>query len=65
VRVAQLVRREASPHADLAGCARLVRELAAIKGTQRWTELIYCRDRTGPATRAALRAPITATTSTE
>ena len=45
-------------------CADLVRELAAVTGPTRSTELIYCWDPDGPPTRAASPAPTTATTST-
>ena len=45
-------------------CADLVRELAALDGPLRATELIYCWDPDGPPTPAASRAPTTATTST-
>src|SRR5215217_6514555 len=45
-------------------CAKLVRELAAVQGPLRSTELIYCWDADGPADPRGLRAPITATTST-
>ena len=45
-------------------CAALVRELAAVNGPMRSTELIYCWDPDGRRTRAASPAPITATTST-
>ncbi len=44
-------------------CADLVRELAAVTGPLRSTELIYCWDPDGPPTRAASPAPTTATTS--
>jgi hypothetical protein len=45
-------------------CAQLVRELVAVEGPWRSTELIYCWIPTGPPTRAASRVLITATTST-
>jgi hypothetical protein len=45
-------------------CAQLVRELAAVEGRLRSTELIYCWDTTGRPIRAASRALTTATTST-
>jgi hypothetical protein len=45
-------------------CADLLRELAAIEGDLRSTELIYCWDPDGPADPRGFAAPITATTST-
>ena len=50
--------------ARFGACADLVRELAAVTGPTRSTELIYCWDPDGPPTRAASPAPTTATTST-
>ena len=38
-----------SKRASAAPCARLVRELAAVEGPLRSTELIYCWDPDGPA----------------
>ena len=44
-------------------CADLLRELVAMSGPLRSTELIYCWDPDGPAIRVASRVRITATTS--
>jgi hypothetical protein len=45
-------------------CAQLVRELAAMDGRLRSTELIYCWDPTVRAICAGLRVPTTVITST-
>jgi hypothetical protein len=58
------VDREICRGARAGACAELVRELAAVDGPLRATELIHCWDPTGLPTRAASRAPTTATTFT-